>query len=146
MREYTIPAELGELERVKSYLEELLAETPSSKEERMAIEVSVEEIFVNIVKYAKISKNSRIELRYDYKKEEQIVTLQFRDKGVCFNPLQSEEPSIQEELTGREPGGLGIYMVRNMMDDVHYEYCGGKNILTLEKRLSNQREEDTEWS
>lgn len=146
MREYTIPAELGELERVKSYLEELLVETPSSKEERMAIEVSVEEIFVNIVKYAKISKNSRIELRYDYKKEEQIVTLQFRDEGVCFNPLQSEEPSIQEELTGREPGGLGIYMVRNMMDDVHYEYYGGKNILTLEKRLSNQREEDTEWS
>ncbi len=146
MKEYTIPAELGELERVKSYLEDLLKGTPSSEEEKMAIEVSAEEIFVNIVKYAKISKNSPIELRYDYREEEQIVMLQFRDEGVCFDPLQSEEPRIQEELTGREPGGLGIYMVKNMMDEVRYEYCGGKNVLTLEKRLSKQREEDVKWS
>ena len=107
----------------------------------MAIEIAVEEIFVNIVKYADISERDEIELRFDYKEGEKSVLIQFRDDGVCFNPLENEEPEIQTDLSGREPGGLGIYMVKKMMDDIRYEHREGKNVLTLEKRLSDRREE-----
>lgn len=141
MKRYTIPAELERLEKVKACIDRLLQKTPSSEEERMAIEIAVEEIFVNIVKYADISERDEIELRFDYKEGEKSVLIQFRDDGVCFNPLENEEPEIQTDLSGREPGGLGIYMVKRMMDDIRYEHREGKNVLTLEKRLSDRREE-----
>ena len=90
MKRYTIPAELERLEKVKACIERLLQKTPSSEEERMAIEIAVEEIFVNIVKYADISERDEIELRFDYKEGEKSVLIQFRDDGVCFNPLENE--------------------------------------------------------
>lgn len=141
MKIYTIPAELEELEKVKAYVDEMLIQTSSSKEEKMAVEIAIEEIFVNIVKYAEIPKDTQIELCYEYKKDERLIILQFRDEGVCFNPLEKKEPEIHKALLAREPGGLGIYMVKKMMDDIRYEHREGKNILTLRKKLSDRRED-----
>jgi len=141
MKRYTIPAELEELEKVKVCANEMLLQTSSSEEEKMAVEIAIEEIFVNIVKYAEVPKDTRIELCYEYKKDERLIILQFRDEGVYFNPLEKKEPEVHKELFARELGGLGIYMVKKMMDDICYEHRGGKNILTLRKKLSDRRED-----
>ena len=64
-----------------------------------------------------------------------IATFRLIDGGTPFDPLAKEDPDI--ELSGEERGigGLGIFMVKNMVDEVTYEYADGCNRLTLKKRI-----------
>ena len=57
------------------------------------------------------------------------------DCGIPFNPVEAEAPDLQSGLEERAIGGMGIHIVKNIMDDIKYERKGDKNILTLTKRL-----------
>ena len=57
------------------------------------------------------------------------------DNGKPFDPLKREDPDVSIPAEERGIGGLGIFMTKNIMDDVRYEYVDGKNILTMEKGL-----------
>ena len=59
------------------------------------------------------------------------MKLIFRDNGKPYNPLNAEEPDVTASAEERSIGGLGIFMVRKMMDNVEYMYKDGQNILTL---------------
>ena len=59
------------------------------------------------------------------------VWLTFTDEGVPYNPLAKEDPDITLSAEERKLGGLGIYMVKKMMDEFRYEYKDGKNIVTV---------------
>ena len=63
------------------------------------------------------------------------MILTFIDNGLPFNPLERPDPDVTLSVFERTPGGLGIYMVRNSMDEVTYEYKDGKNVLTIRKRM-----------
>ena len=63
------------------------------------------------------------------------VTITFVDHGVPYDPLAREDPDVTLSADEREIGGLGIFMTKQIMDDVAYEYKDGKNILTLKKNL-----------
>ncbi len=60
------------------------------------------------------------------------------DDGVPFNPLGAEAPDIDASLEEREIGGLGIHLVRSLMDDVSYQRRIGKNVMTLVKHLEQK--------
>ena len=64
-----------------------------------------------------------------------ILTLQFRDRGKPFNPLAKANPDLKLPLESRPVGGLGIYMVKQFVDEVDYAYRDGFNILTLRKNI-----------
>ena len=57
----------------------------------------------------------------------------FKDKGKAFDPLLVCKPDITAPLSQRRPGGLGIHIVKKLMDSVSYRYEDGQNILTIEK-------------
>ena len=61
--------------------------------------------------------------------------LQFKDNGKPYNPLEAEEPDITASAEDRSIGGLGIFMVKKMLDNVEYSYVDNYNILTLTKNL-----------
>ena len=63
------------------------------------------------------------------------MVVQFLDGGVPFDPLASDDPDITPEGLMEREGGLGIFMVKKMMDDVSYAYEDGKNTLTILKRI-----------
>ncbi|MEI9479990.1 MAG: ATP-binding protein, partial [Deltaproteobacteria bacterium] len=63
------------------------------------------------------------------------VSLTVQDDGRPFDPLYAQAPDIHSPLAERPVGGLGIYIVRKMMDEVRYEHRGGRNILTLVKHV-----------
>ena len=91
----------------------------------MQIDLAVEEIFVNIANYA-----------YRPVRENPLeVTLTFLDSGAPYDPLAKEDPDITLDVKDRQIGGLGIFLVKQTMDDVKYEYKNGRNILTLTKNL-----------
>lgn len=102
------------------------------------IDVAAEEIFVNIAHYAYESGIGDAELRVEVEEDPLRVAITFVDHGIPYDPLSGKDPDISLSADEREIGGLGIFMVKNSMDDVCYEYKDGKNILTIRKELSER--------
>ena len=63
-----------------------------------------------------------------------MARIKVRDKGQAFNPMEKENPDITLSADERPIGGLGIFMVKNIVDSIEYEYLSGENVLTMEKQ------------
>ena len=92
--------------------------------------VAVDEIYSNIVRYS-----GATEAQIRLLKEDHTLRLVFRDNGKPYNPLEAKEPDITASAEDRAIGGLGIFMVRKMMDAVDYMYKDGQNVLTLTMKI-----------
>lgn len=97
------------------------------------LNVVVEEFVVNVVSYSHSDY-----LDVDIIRDEKSITLRFHDGGVPFNPLKKDPPDFSIPFEEREIGGLGIFMVKEYMDTVDYEYAGGENILTVMKLIETK--------
>ena len=62
------------------------------------------------------------------------VKVEIRDKAPAFNPLSIKEPDLSADLADRVIGGMGIFLIRKVMDAVSYEYVNGENVLRMEKK------------
>lgn len=91
-----------------------------------SLKVVTDEIFSNIVYYSG-AKNAEILFR----NEDDRVTLVFMDDGIPYNPMEAEEPDVTAGADERKIGGLGLFMVKKMAEDVQYEYTGAKNQMTV---------------
>ena len=101
----------------------------------MQIQLATEEIFVNIASYAYAPAKGQATVRVEVSDDPLEVILTFIDNGVPFNPLLKENPDIEANAEERDIGGLGIFMTKNLMDDICYEFKDGKNMLTIVKRF-----------
>ena len=135
MKSITVPATEGDPSPIIEFVGEELAQHDCPPKALFQIEVAIEEILVNIVSYAGLSPEDGVEVRCDVLDDPLRVVLQFLDGGVPFDPLAADEPDRSPEALTEREGGLGIFMVRQMMDDVSYAYEGGKNTLTILKHL-----------
>ena len=108
----------------------------------MQINLAVEEIYVNRAHYAYGQNDSNGRIIPDtgtgpaqiiLEADDSRILLTFIDEGIKYDPLKKEDPDITLSAEDREIGGLGIFMVKKIMDDVSYRYEDGKNILTLTK-------------
>ena len=99
-----------------------------------AIHLVTEELVVNVASYA-YPDGADDYLDVDIIRDEERITLRFRDGGMPFNPLEREAPDTTLPIEERPIGGLGIYLVRQFMDTVEYEYTNGENILTVMKKV-----------
>lgn len=130
-----------DLPAVTSFLEQMLDRGIEGKsvsdEGKFWLLLAAEEIFVNIASYAydrKLSPKKRyavVEYRCEAGEKEGKVTLTFRDGGTPYNPLEHPAPDIGLSSEKRPVGGLGIYLVRESMDEVEYQYENGENVLKL---------------
>ena len=130
----TIPAEVGRLDEVLSFLEHVLEEADCPPKAQMQIAVAAEEVFVNISQYAYAPGTGTVTVQMAL--EPAAVTLRFLDGGMPFDPLSKPDPDVTLTAEERQIGGLGIYMTKKVMDEASYEYREGKNILTLTKTLT----------
>ena len=93
------------------------------------LDMCAEEIYANIEFYAYPQENGIIEA--ELKKSDNNIIFEFRDEGVEYNPLEKPDPDINLPPEQRPVGGLGIYMVKEMSDEIYYRRENNKNILTL---------------
>lgn len=99
--------------------------------------LALEEVFSNIVHYAYLDNcDHQIEVYVNLSLAE--LVLEVRDDGKPFNPLEIPELDTGKLFEEKEIGGLGIHLVRNLMDELDYSYAQGKNILTMKKRFSER--------
>jgi sigma-B regulation protein RsbU (phosphoserine phosphatase) len=115
---------------IKSIMEKLNIESSLARKLRLAVEEAV----VNVIDYAyPIGQEGTIEVRImsDGKTLKTIII----DSGVAFDPTAKEKADTSLSIEDRQIGGLGILLVRELMDTINYERENGKNILTLIKKL-----------
>ena len=97
------------------------------------LRLCVEEVVENIVRYAYADGNGYVEVGTEV--HDGVLYVSFRDSGVPFNPLEKEDPDITLSVDERQIGGLGIFLCKQMMDDISYEYKDGCNCLTMSKKV-----------
>ena len=130
MNELCIEAKLENLEIVQDFIKEQLIDCPVKIKNQ--INIAVEEIFSNIARYAYKPLTGIAIVRISIYEH---ITIEFEDKGAAHDPLSTEEPDISLSLEERQTGGLGIFMVKRLMDSVEYRREDNKNILTIKKKF-----------
>ena len=133
MKQLTVNAQTSELSQVLAFADTILEEAGCSAKTKMQIDIAIEEIFVNIATYAYPSEGGQAVIEIETDKDGKIVKITFEDQGVPYNPLENEDPDITLPAEERPIGGLGIFLVKNIMDEVSYDYADGKNRLTIKK-------------
>ena len=136
MKSIIVPAVTEQLETVQTFVEEELGTRDCSPKVLIQINIAVEEIFVNIASYAYRPEVGEAEVCVEVCEDPLRVVIQFLDRGKPFDPLAKEDADTSPEALERREGGLGILIVKKSMDAVTYSYENGKNILTIEKKLS----------
>lgn len=103
----------------------------------VSISVAIEEIFVNVARYAYADKGGGgdVSLSIDVDDALRTATLEITDGGQAFNPLEMPDPDITLSAEDRAIGGLGIFITKKTMDSLSYRYENGKNILTMMKKI-----------
>lgn len=123
------------LPKVLEFVDGILEEAGCSMKAQMQIDISVEEIFVNIANYAYNPETGEAEVSVELGEDDAEVTVVLKDSGMPYNPLEKEDPDITLSAEERGIGGLGIFMTKKAMDDVIYEHKDGFNILKLKKKI-----------
>ena len=98
--------------------------------ERISGKFAIDEIYSNIVRYS-----GATEATVSIEKANNTLKLYFKDNGKPYNPLDAKDPDITASAEDRNIGGLGVFMVKKMLDNVEYKYVDNFNILTLTKNL-----------
>ena len=135
MTEITVDAAVENIEEVTNFVDQELESLACPYSKQVQIDVAIDEIFSNIAQYAYGQEMGTVTVRLDAEVDPPAVTITFIDSGVPYNPLERADPDTTLPLEEREVGGLGIFLVKKTMDEMHYEYRDGQNILTLKKRF-----------
>ncbi len=135
MKEITLSATTDNIDRVTDFVNEQLEAADCPIKVQMQIDVAIDEIFSNIASYAYESNAGSATVQVSIEEESQTVILTFVDQGIPYNPLTNEDPDVTQSAEERKVGGLGIFLVKKIMDEVTYEYRDQENRLTLKKKL-----------
>ena len=130
MKELLTEAKIENLDEVLAFVEAEIESSACPPKLMSQIAVAVEEIFVNIAHYAYNPEVGGAKIRIV---ADDAVVIEFEDAGKPYNPLEKPDPNVHADIEERDIGGLGIYMVKNIMDAVEYRYEDGKNILSIRK-------------
>jgi serine/threonine-protein kinase RsbW len=136
MKRYTlqVPADLSNLEIIADFVASSLDPSGISDGVVYDIQLAVDEICSNIMLYGYRGSPGAISL--DCTVGDHAIRLEITDEGMPFNPLTVPDPDIDADLDHREAGGLGIYFVKTIMDELEYEFRDGRNVLTITKMVN----------
>ena len=133
MKNLNIEAKVDNLPQVLMFIDSYLEEADCPMKAQMQIDISVEEIFVNISQYAYPGGVGYADIQISGSSADGRLIIVFRDRGIPYDPLRKSDPDITLGAEDRPIGGLGIFMVKKNMDKLEYSRSGGENILTMTK-------------
>ena len=134
MSKITFTADFDNLDEIREFVKEEARQVGFSDKEIYAIQLAADEASTNIIEHAYAGvKDGKIEIDCTVTDKELKIVL--RDQGAAFNPASVPEPNVKADLSDRKIGGLGMYLMRKLMDEVFYESSTDEgNILTMVKR------------
>lgn len=137
MKTIELPAIMENLDESLDFLVYGLEKAGIDKKASYQLRLACEEVIVNVIHYAYPNHQGNVRISYELAKDGRDIVIMVSDSGYPFNPLEKAEPDISLPMEERQIGGLGIFMVRNIMDNVEYKREDGRNILILRKTLKS---------
>lgn len=123
---FAVTVDMASVAKVSDFLDNCLEEYEIPVRVGYSLKVVADEIYSNIVHYSG-AKNAEVL----FANAQEQITLVFRDDGTPYNPLEADTPDVTADLEDRQIGGLGMFMVKKMCQEVAYEYSDGKNQMTV---------------
>ncbi len=131
---FKLKSNLSELDALCQNLEKFGQSMGLSKKCVFEANLALDELFTNIISYGFDDKNEHtISITIALQNDDLVVHIE--DDGIPFNPTNAETPDLECSIEECRIGGLGIHLAKNLMDEVCYQRCKDKNILTLKKNI-----------
>jgi serine/threonine-protein kinase RsbW len=127
-----IPADLGAIPTVGTALDEAMRARAFSEDTIRDLQLAVEEAIANTVIHG--YRGAAGDVVVAIRATDDAVEVRIEDRASPFDPVQAPEPDLDSGLDERRVGGLGIFMIRQLVDEVAYQHTGGMNVLLLVKR------------
>jgi serine/threonine-protein kinase RsbW len=134
MRKIKFPAQFQYLDEIRDLVAEVAREGGFSEKEVYSIQLAADEAASNIIEHAYQGvKDGELDIACGMQGD--LLTIVLHDHGQPFDPASVRPPNLKADLSDRQIGGLGIYLMRKLMDEVEYESSTSRgNRLTLTKR------------
>jgi serine/threonine-protein kinase RsbW len=133
---FEIPAAIDQIDRVSQTIEQCMKNEGMGDDEILDVQLAVEEAVTNSILHGYEGAPGTIAIRIDA--SPQHVAVEITDDAPAFDPLSMPDPDIGADLEDRKIGGLGIFLIRQVMDEVTYRYEDNKNILLMVKNRSQK--------
>lgn len=130
MERLTVPAQIECLERFLAFVRRGADATNLTPEETNKLDLVLEELFVNITRYAYAPEQGQIEVGYAVMAPGRLL-VEISDTGRAFNPLASELPDFNLGLAERPLGGMGIFLAKAIANSIRYERDGNRNTISF---------------
>src|SRR5205823_988058 len=124
----------AEVERLVALAERFGDEHHLSADDVMAVNLALDEVVLNIIRHG-YDDAAEHEIHVTLAVEDSMLEISVEDDGRAFNPLEAPPPDLDLPLEDRPVGGLGIHIVRSVMDTVDYQRSGDRNVLTMRKAI-----------
>lgn len=134
MPKTTYPATFSFLDDIRTFVAQVARAGGFSEKEIYSLQLAADEAASNIIEHAYEGiTDASLEIACDMQGETIVITM--RDTGAPFDPSKIKQPNLKANLSERQIGGLGVYLMRKIMDEVHYmPNASTGNLLTMIKR------------
>ena len=130
MPELILPAKVESLEQFQQFVASCAGNHGFSNERADEMVIAVEEALVNVFNYAYPEEDGEVQVRCWVDESDRFV-LEISDSGNAFNILEVPDPNLSDSITERPVGGLGIFLIRQLMEEVNYRRENDRNVLTF---------------
>jgi serine/threonine-protein kinase RsbW len=128
---------MKELERLIAWIGRFCAQNGLDRDVEFDLNLAIEELFSNSVRHGGcggMRDAAQVRLRLI----DEGVSVEYSDRGAAFNPLDAPEPDLTAPLLERSPGGLGVHIVRRVVEDIRYLRRGESNQITMTRRMETR--------
>ncbi len=130
----TFPARFEFLDEIREFVSQIAREGGFAEKEIYSLQLAADEAASNIIEHSYEGiPNASLDITCDMRGT--LLTITMRDTGKSFDPSNVKQPNLKADLSERQIGGLGLYLMRKLMDEVRYEANSKTgNLLTMTKR------------
>lgn len=125
---------ITELEKLENQITEFCKEKNISEQTKFELNLVLDELFTNIVSYGFRDNNSHT-VKIEMSLKIDLLQVTIEDDGIEFNPLENKDPDLTNDLDNKPIGGLGIFFVKQKVDEIYYNRSDNTNVLTFIKKI-----------
>ncbi len=131
----TIKAATGQLAAVREFIAKRAEEFGFNEKQISDIRLAVDEACTNIIKHAyDYDESKKVEIKTGYRNDRLWVSLS--DTGEAFKPENYSKPDLRKQMKSRKRGGVGVYLIKKLMDEVEYSQEADVNVIRMYKNRS----------
>ncbi len=136
-RRLVLPNDIETIPQLNEFIDSAAEEVGLEMSLTMSLNLALEEAVVNVMEYA-YPEGQKGNVEIEVTADQEWMTFVITDTGIAFDPTMKEDADTTLSAEERPIGGLGIFLVRQLMDVIDYKRQDNKNVLTLQKKLGEE--------